>query len=166
MSGAMTLTMTLPAALSVRNMLEDLLGREITVSHVGPLVGSDIAQTVVAVYVDRNLQLAAVLGLELKLAANAGAALGLMPPGAVEDSLNLGTLTAMLAENVGELCNVFTGLLNRDDAPHVKLYQVFEPGDLPPADVTANLVALGRRMDLHVDVARYGGGKLSVALVA
>jgi hypothetical protein len=160
------MSMSLPAALAVRNMLEDLLGRDVTVAPADPIVSSDLAKTTVAAYVDRNLKLAAVLGLDLPLAANAGAALGLLPVGAVEDSMQLGTLTAMLAENVGELCNVFTGLLNRDGGPHVKLHQVFEPGELPPADVTAYLLALGRRMDLTVDVARYGGGRLSVSLAA
>jgi hypothetical protein len=84
----------------------------------------------------------------------------------VEDAMKLGTLTAMLAENVGEICNVFTGLLNRDGGPHVKLHQLFEPGQLPPADVSANMIALGRRMDLTVSVARYGAGKLSISLAA
>jgi hypothetical protein len=158
--------MSLPAALTVRNMLEELLGRDVTVAQADPVVGADLTKTVMAVYVDRNLTLAAVLGLDLPLAANAGAALGLLPVGVVEDAMKLGTLTAMLAENVGEICNVFTGLLNRDGGPHVKLHQLFEPGQLPPADVSANMVALGRRMDLNVTVARYGGGKLSVSLAA
>ena len=160
------MSMSLPASLAVRNMLEDLLGRDVTVSPADPIVGGDLAKTTVAVYVDRHLQLAAVLGLDLQLAANAGAALGLHPMEAVEDSKKLGTLTAVLADNVGELCNVFTGLLNRDGGPHVRLYQLFEPGEMPPSDVRATLLALGRRMDLTVDVARYGGGKLSVALAA
>ena len=60
---------------------------------------------------------------------------------------------------------MLTGLLNRDGGPHVKLYQVFDPGELPPA-TPANLLALGRRIDLKVDVARYGGGKFSVSLAA
>jgi hypothetical protein len=159
------MTMSLPASLAVRNMLEDLLGRDVTVAPADPVVGSDLAKTTIAVYVDRNLRMAGVLGLDLRLAANAGAALGLLPIGAVEDAVQLGGLTAMLAENVGELCNVFTGLLNRDGGPHVKLHQVFEPGELPPSDVSAQLLALGNRMDLAVDVSRYGGGKLSVSLV-
>jgi hypothetical protein len=159
------MTMSLPASLAVRNMLEDLLGRDVTVAPADPVVGSDLAKTTIAVYVDRNLRMAGVLGLDLRLAANAGAALGLLPIGAVEDAVQLGGLTAMLAENVGELCNVFTGLLNRDGGPHVKLHQVFEPGELPPSDVSAQLLALGNRMDLAVDVSRYGGGMLSVSLV-
>src|SRR5436190_3267233 len=124
------MSMSLPPALAVRNMLEELLGRDVTVAPADPVVGSDLAKTVMAVYVDRHLKLAAVLGLDLPLAANAGAALGLLPVGAVDDAMQLGTLTAMLAENVGEVCNVFTGLLNRDGGPHVKLHRVFEPGEL------------------------------------
>jgi hypothetical protein len=150
----------------VRTMLEDLLGRDVTVAQSEPLVGSDLPTTTIAVYVDGRMQLAAVLGLDLPLAASAGAALGLLPPGAAEDSVESGSLTAMLAENVGEVCNVFTGLLNRDGAPHLKLHQVLEPGTPRPSDVTAQLLALGNRLDLSVDVARYGTGRLSLSLAA
>ena len=87
------MTMSLPASLAVRNMLEDLLGRDVTVSPADPILGGDLAKTTVAVYVDRRLKLVAVLGLDLPLAAHAGAALGLLPAAAVEDAMKLGGLT-------------------------------------------------------------------------
>ncbi|MEV1289843.1 hypothetical protein [Micromonospora sp. NPDC049679] len=146
-------------------MLEDLLGREVTVSPADPVVAKDLPTTVVALYVDSTSRLSAVLGLELSLAAYAGAALGLLPPGGAQDCIEEKELSPVLAENVTELCNILTGLLNREEGtPRSKLHQVFLNGGALPADASAHLLALGRRVDLRVEVARYGGGRFSLAL--
>jgi hypothetical protein len=154
-----------PGSLLVRNLFEDLLGREVTVSPAEPLAAEELATAAVAVYVDERQQLVAGLALELSLAAHAGAALGLLPAGDAEDSIERRRLSPELAENVGELSNVLTSLLNREGQPHVKLYQVVDPGGKLPSDVRAYLLALGRRLDLRVDVARYGAGRLSLSFV-
>lgn len=158
------MSLTLPALLPVRNLLEDLLGREVTVTPADPLAAGDLPQTVVALYVGEANRLVAVLGMDLSLAAYAGAALGLLPPGGAEDSIEDKQLSPMLAENVQELCNILTGLLNREGVPHVRLHSVVLPGDVVPTDAQAHLLAYGRRLDAKVAVARYGGGKLSLAL--
>ncbi|MEU7903128.1 hypothetical protein [Actinoplanes sp. NPDC049118] len=158
-------TSVIPASIAVRNLFEDLLGRDVNVSPGDPMTGEDLPTGVIAIYTDTSQQLYAVLGLQLALAANAGAALGLLPVGAAEDSIEEGKLFPNLAENVFELCNVLTSLLNREGAPHVKLYQVIYPGMDLPNDARAHLLALGKRLDLTVEVARYGKGKLSLSLV-
>ena len=73
-------------------------------------------------------------------------------------------LTPGLAENVFELCNVLTSLLNREGGPHIKLHQVIYPGMALPNDARAHLLALGRRLDLMIEVSRYGKGKFSLSL--
>jgi hypothetical protein len=158
-------TSVIPVALTVRNLFEDLLGRDVNVSSGDPMTAEDLPTGVFAIYTDSSQQLYAVLGLQLALAANAGAALGLLPAGAAEDSIEEKTLFPNLAENVFELCNVLTSLLNREGAPHVTLYQVIYPGMQLPNDARAHLLALGKRLDLTVEVARYGKGKLSLSLV-
>ena len=157
-------TSVIPASLSIRNLFEDLLGRDVNVSPGDPMTAADLPTGVFAVYTDTSQQLYAVLGMQLALAANAGAALGLLPAGAAEDSIEEKTLFPNLAENVFELCNVLTSLLNREGAPHVKLYHVIYPGMDLPNDARAHLLALGKRLDLTVEVARYGKGKLSLSL--
>jgi hypothetical protein len=154
----------LPGTLAVRNLFEDLLGREVTVSPGDPLAADDIATATVAIFTDTAQQIYGVLGMQLSLAANAGAALGLLPAGAAEDSIDEKKLTPALAENVFELCNVLTSLLNVEGAPHVKLYQVIYPGMSLPNDAVAHLMSLGRRLDLTVEVTRYGKGKFSLSL--
>jgi hypothetical protein len=157
-------TSVLPASLAVRSLFEDLLGRDCTVGSGEPLAAKDLATATVAIYTDNAQQIYGVLGMELSLAANVGAALGLLPAGAAEDSVEEKTLFPNLAENVFELCNVLTSLLNRDGVPHVRLHQVVYPGMALPADARAHLLALGRRLDLTIEVSRYGKGRLSLSL--
>ncbi|MEU4427861.1 hypothetical protein AB0F81_45170 [Actinoplanes sp. NPDC024001] len=154
----------LPGSLAVRNLFEDLLGREVIVSPGDPLSAPEVTTATVAIFTDAGQKIYACMGMQLSLAANAGAALGLLPAGAAEDSIDEKQLFPNLAENVGELCNVFTSLLNKEGSPHIKLYQVVYPGMDLPADARAVLLALGRRLDLMVEVSRYGKGKLSLSL--
>ena len=130
-----------------------------------PARTEDLPKAYVASYVDDGMRLSAVAGFDLPLAAYLGAAIGLVPLGGAEACLEDGELTPMLAENVGEVCNVLTTLLNRDGAPHCRLYRVHQPGEPAPNDVAAQLLALGSRVDLQVKVASYGAGRfwLSIA---
>ena len=157
-------TKVMPGSLAVRQLFEDLLGRDCTVSPGDPLTTDDLSTATVAIYTDNAQQIYGVLGMQLALAANVGAALGLLPPGAAEDSIDEKQLFPNLAENVFELCNVLTSLLNVEGAPYVKLYQVVYPGMALPADARAHLLALGRRLDLTIEVSRYGKGRLSLSL--
>jgi hypothetical protein len=157
-------TSLLPGSLTVRNLFEDLLGRDCSVSPGDPLTADDLPTATVAIYTDHAQQIHGVLGMQLALAANVGAALGLIPPGAAEDSIEEKKLFPNLAENVFELCNVLTSLLNREGAPHVKLAEVVYPGMTLPNDARAHLLALGRRLDLMIEVTRYGKGKFSLSL--
>jgi hypothetical protein len=157
-------TSVLPGSLTVRNLFEDLLGRDCNVAPGDPITADDLPTATVAIYTDGQQQIYGVLGMQLGLAANAGAALGLLPAGAAEDSIDEKKLSPALSENVFELCNVLTSLLNREGGPHVKLYQVIYPGMPLPNDARAHLLALGRRLDVMIEVNRYGKGKFSLSL--
>jgi hypothetical protein len=157
-------TSVIPGSLTVRNLFEDLLGRDCTVAPGDPITADDLSTATVAIYTDNSQQIYGVLGMTLSLAANVGAALGLLPAGAAEDSIDEKQLFPNLAENVFELCNVLTSLLNKEGAPHVKLYQVVYPGMPLPNDARAHLLALGRRLDLMIEISRYGKGKFSLSL--
>ena len=160
------MTLTLPGLMPVRSMLEDLLGREVTVTPADPATACNLPKMAVALYVDGAGRLNAVLGMDLPLAAYAGAALGLLPPGAAEDSIEEKQLSPMLRENVQELYNILTGLLNKEGGPHLTLYRVVAPGEALPTDAAAQLLALGNRLDVKVEIARYGGGLFALSLTA
>ena len=156
----------LPVPKEVKDLFEDLLGRSITVSPTDPLRAADIPQTLVALYVDPAKHLGAVIGMDFALTAFAGAAIGLIPPGGAEACIEDKEISKMIGENAIEVCNVLGSLLNREGTAHLKLYQTYLPGNSPPNDSVGFLLALGRRLDLTIDVGGYGSGKLSIAFTA
>ena len=64
-------TSVIPAPLAVRNLFEDLLGRDVNVSPGDPMTAENLPTGVIAIYTDTSQQLYAVLGMTLSLAANA-----------------------------------------------------------------------------------------------
>jgi hypothetical protein len=154
----------LPNPKDIRDLFADLLGRPITVSPGEPLLADDLKHALVSVYVDDGKRMAAVVGLDLALTIYAGAAIGLLPPGGAQDCVKDKEVTPTVGENVREVCNVLTAVLNRDGGPHVKLYNVAMPGEDAAADARAQLLALGNRLDLKVEVGGYGSGRIAVSL--
>jgi hypothetical protein len=160
----MRMLRTLPVPKEVKDLLEDLLGRSVDVRPADPLRAADIPKTLVALYVDDGLRLGAIVGLDFALTAYAGAAIGLIPAGGAAACIEDRELSKMIAENAVEVCNVLGSLLNKQGSAHLKMYQTFLPGVPPPTDAASHLLAIGRRMDLIVDIAGYGEGKLSISL--
>src|SRR5690349_14465311 len=140
------------------------MGRPVTVDTANPVLADDLKKMLVSLYTDDKLGLVAVIGLDLPLTVFAGSALGLLPPGGAQDCVDDGVVLPAVADNVREVCNIMTSLLNREGGVHVKLHQVFLPGEPAPSDAAAVLLALGRRIDLTVGVGGYGSGKLAVSL--
>ncbi len=105
---------------------------------------------VVGVYTDDHMALRALVILSLPLAAYGGAAIGLIPVVQAEVAVDDGVLPENLYENIAEVLNVAVSLFNRDDAPHVKLYQAFQPGEALPGDVAKWVLAFVRRLDMEL----------------
>lgn len=154
----------LPQPKEVRDLFEDLLGRSVTVSPADPFIGADLRDALVSLYTDNHSKLWAVIGMDLPLTVYAGSAIGLLPAAGAKECVERNYITEMIAENVREVCNIMTSLLNREGGPHLKLYQAVMPDEQTPADAGSLLLALGRRLDLTVEVAGYGSGRLAVSL--
>jgi hypothetical protein len=157
---------SLPVPADVRDLFEGLLGRSSTVAPAPRVQAAGLRDTLVSLYVDDALKLAAVVGMDLPLAVNAGAALGLIPVGGAQACIAERNITAVIAENVTEVCNVLSSLLNKEGTPRIRMYQTYLPGQRPPVDALGLLLAPGRRLDLTVDLAGYGSGKFSLALAS
>jgi hypothetical protein len=54
-------------------------------------------------------------------------------------------------------------MFNGGGVTHSKLYKLYAPGEVVPADLAA-LAAGFNRIDLEVDVAGYGTGALSIVI--
>lgn len=154
----------LPAALEVRELVEGLVGRDVTVGPSTPLAPGPYSPASVAVYVDDQLRVRAVIVCDLALSAWTGAAIGLVPPRQAEEARVAGALTPTLVENLHEVLNVAASLFNVEGAAHLRLHVLHPAGPSLPGDAMARALALGRRLDLEVTVAGYGSGKLAVVL--
>ncbi|WP_211752962.1 hypothetical protein [Nocardioides lianchengensis] len=153
----------LPANKEIRDLLGDLLDKEVEVRPGPPFAITDRNPASVAVYVDDSIVVRAVICFDLALSAYAGAALALVPPAAAELAVEERQLSDQLTEPLHEVLNIAAALFNVEGAPHMKLYGMHAVGATPP-DVRARSQVLGRRIDLWVDVAGYGTGRLAVVL--
>lgn len=155
----------LPVPKQIRDLLAELLDREVTLSPSAPLAPTPKNPCTIGVYVDDLLQVTSLIGFDLSLSAHAGAAIGLVPVGGAEVAIEEGILNETLRDNVYEVLNIAASLFNVEGATHVRLYDVHHAGVAVPPDVLARSLTLGRREDLAVDVAGYGSGRLSVVMV-
>jgi hypothetical protein len=161
----MTMSRPLPVPKEVKDLFEELLGRPVTVGPADPIRAADLRnQLLVSVFVDPAMKMKAVVGMDLPLTVYSGAAIGLIPAAGAQACVDERDINPMIAENVTEVCNILTSLLNREGLPHLKMNRTFMPGDQPPADAVGYLLALGRRLDLMVDVQGYGSGRFTIAL--
>lgn len=154
-------TILLPSPKDVRDLIEGLLGRDVTVAPGRPVVPTTEVRAGVGVYVDDQLNLAAVTAADLAFCAFAGSALGLIPASTAEGAAEEG-LTPAMWENFIELLNIGASLLNADGATHLRLYTTTSPAELPANDVGELLRGFGHRIDLQVSIAGYGSGALSI----
>ncbi|MEP7765817.1 hypothetical protein [Sanguibacter sp. 25GB23B1] len=156
----------LPSALEVREVLEGLLGREVETLTGGAMVDPGApGGALVAEYISDQMQLAALIVMDMPMAARAGAAIALMPSAASESDVDAGEISDVLLENAGEILNVLASLFNAEGAPHLRLNTVHAPGAPIPADVAPWVLAYVARLDLECDVAGYGPGGLSVLVI-
>lgn len=155
----------LPQPKQLKDLLTELLGRDVTLSPSTPYAPGLDEPTSIALYVDDRLNIVAVIACDLPFSAHAGAAIGLVPPGGADAAVEDGKLTDTLAENLYEVLNIGASVFNVPDADHVRLHALHPAG--PPTDPQLRLrvLTLGRREDLTVDIAGYGAGRLSVVLV-
>lgn len=159
-------TSYLPSTKEIRDLLTELLDRDIQVSPSTPLAPTPNNPCTVAVYVDDTLQVTSVIAFDLALSAHAGAAIGLVPAAGAQAAIEERVLNDTLRENLYEVLNIAASLFNADGATHVRLYDAHHIGNPLPGDVLARALTLGRREDLSVEVGGYGSGRLSVVLVA
>lgn len=164
-SGAGASPRKLPHEKELCDLLTDLLGRDVKLSPDDPVPTGLQDSFSVATFVTDSLATTALAVLDLPLSAHLGACLGLLPAGAAEDAIAASNLPDVLRENLYEVVNIVSALFNVPNAPHVKLYALHGPGDPLPADVRGWLGQRGGRLDVHLSVTGYGGGRFSFVAV-
>jgi len=156
----------LPVQKEVRDLLFGLLDRPIDLEMVDRFTLEAGERATYGVYVDDRLGIRAIAIADLHFSAYAGGALGLLPPGGVQDNVKKAQLTESLEENFYEVLNIGAALMNAENSPHVKLHTVHTTAEVAPPHVVAMSQILGRRLDLGVTVGGYGRGRFSLVVIA
>jgi hypothetical protein len=160
-----TATSILPNTKALRDLLLELMQKGIDIKPGQPWAPTPERPAAVALYVDDSTKLKTLVFCDLALGAYLGACIGLVPPGGAKACVEDGKLSPTISDNLYEVFNIVSALFNVPDHPHLKLYQVHDPGDALPGDVAAHCRAMGARDDLEVSVAGYGSGSLSIVLI-
>ena len=129
-------TTPLPELKEIRDLYAGLVGRGCTAVRASALMTPETRPGIIAAtYVSHRAQVEAVVAVDVPLGAHLGASIGLVPPGPAQDAAAEGTLSDVLLENLSEVLNVTAALFNAEDAPHLKLAEVFDStrGPLPGA---------------------------------
>jgi hypothetical protein len=152
----------IPAQHQLCDMLQDLMGREVTIERVSTVDLGGAKPGALADYTAASGVIGVLCVADLRLTNALGAALTMVSPSAVADAVNRNVMDDPTIENFKEVVNVMTSLFNTEHTAHLKFRNVHRlPTDLPPE--TARLLQAPRgRRDFNVNVDDYGEGTLSV----
>jgi hypothetical protein len=150
----------------VRDFFVDLLGKGAAVEQAKPFdITPESDGLTVAIYNDDRGRLAAVAVAELLLAAGSGAALALVPATVLDDVKRENVLPESLADNFREIVNIFAGVLNGLNSPHLELADLIVlPAELPTPVWEVIRNPTNQRW-YDVTVEGYGGGKIALLVV-
>ena len=150
---------SLPAADSLAATLTKIIGREVRAKAAKSAVLPPLEQAFVASYDDGSAA-GALEGLwvaELALAASFGASLTLVPYGVATEGVRAKKIPPELQENAREIANITA---NSFGDKRVRLANFWAPGEALTPEVRALAAAKGSVVELAVEIASYGGGKL------
>jgi hypothetical protein len=151
-------TQPLPEPDDVREVLNSLLGRDITSSRVPAESIPMDARFVVGLYEREDGKVGGVCVADLTIAVYSGAALSMLPVGVANENVKDGVIEDNLLENFHEVLNVGVMWFTGKGAPRVRLAEVFPPGSKLPDDVRMVMGAPAERLDVKCEVAGYGDG--------
>jgi len=113
------------------------------------------------VYIADDGRPVALCACDANLAAFSSAALSMMPPAVAKDAAKTRQLTSLMAENLREVMNICSHLVMREDAPHLRLQDVYAIGALP-ASAQALLARPVERSDYEIALPKYGSGLMAL----
>lgn len=153
----------LPDRKSIKDLFEGLLGRDVAVTDGLP-VDIGIPKPVIATYIDDAHNLRGVALMTFGLAARSGAAIALVPMGAVEVAEEDRLLAPNLFENASEICNVLAATFGDAMGCHLRLSETYAPSDSVPARVLGIAAQVAAREDVQLEINGYGKGTLSLVV--
>lgn len=150
----------IPDAAQVKDLL-GILFDGLSVKPAAKLDVSAASTSYVGVYIADNGQPGALCACNLDFAANAGAALSILPPAVAKEAIKSKQLTDAMRENLREVMNICTRLVLKDGSPHLRLQEVY-PAKTLPAPAAAIVGGAKGRVDFDISLGKYGNGALSL----
>jgi len=152
----------MPIPEDVRDFLGDLLGKPVSVSKRPVADLSEVEpeeKWVTGLFVnDKNALIGACVA-DLKLAANAGAALAMISDQVAKEAVAAGELGENLRDNFYEIVNIVSALLNGPSVPHLRLTEMVD--GIPDEVVELSKRAAGNKR-YDVTIVGYEGGVLGL----
>jgi len=158
----MSMRCPLPARASFRDLLRDLLGRDIQVRPGGAQELDAAQPAYLAAYRFDEGDVAALAVTDLRLSTAAGAAIAALPPQETWQTVQeAGALDEELTEFLYEVVNITAKLLNSPSTPHVVVRDhVAVPGEVS-SDIAEVATAPHVRHDWTVTIDGYGEGTVT-----
>ncbi len=150
----------LPTALTMTNLVGDLIGQQVT-AKATTVQRLDPTRHVAAAYRDESGELLAVAMCDVAVGASFAAALSMVPASRVDDCVRDCRLDDILRENLHEVFNVLSAAFPMSGGPRVVLHEM-RCRQAPSVDVAAVLAKPGIRLDLEIAVAGYRSGKFAL----
>lgn len=151
----------IPDSDAVDKLLSIILGDGLTISEND---SPEFESRYIATFINPEGQLVAVCASDMPFAGYSGAALAMIPAGAVEDCIKSDELTDSLSDNYYEVMNICSRLMLSDTSDHLKLDKTHTPAE-PPEGVDA-LKENGTVVGFTIDIPKYGTGKLDFLIAA
>jgi len=152
----------MPIPEDVRDFLGDLLGKPVSVSKRPVADLSEVEpeeKWVTGLFVnDKNALIGACVA-DLKLAANAGAALAMISDQVAKEAVAAGELGENLRDNFYEIVNIVSALLNGPSVPHLRLTEMVD--GIPDEVVELSKRAAGNKR-YDITIVGYEGGVLGL----
>ncbi|MEM6511645.1 MAG: hypothetical protein AAF660_01425 [Pseudomonadota bacterium] len=142
--------------------MSDLTGRKVSAHTADGKISLNEGPGYIATYTDQAADIVGLCRCDIAGAASLGAALSLVSPARVEDSVRDGSLDERLLENFAEVCNVMSRLFSDATTPVVRL------GRIHPTPLAANDSGVDpeqdgiARLDLSIGVTGYTQGQLTL----
>jgi len=152
----------LPTADAVGKLLTSLFDKRVAVTKSASLLPA-ASYRGVCDYIDADKKVLFVCVCDLPLMGSVGAALAMIPPAVVAESVRAGKPSDALRENAYEVFNIAASMFNEVDETevHVKLRDLHVGPPLAPA-LLASFAKPVTRLDFDVTVPGYLVGKLAL----
>lgn len=157
--------MTLPAPKMLKDVLDGLTGKDVTLTaRSRKFTSVDATGGAIGLYVDDKNKPRALCGWSVGAAAHAGCSFALLPSNQAEKIVKDRYLPDDCVEAVYELSNVMASALAEEGNPHVKLSELYHPAAAAPNEFLKIMYEAHPRMDFELDVPGYGSGLFSIVV--